>query len=220
MKTPEYQELEELALLAELARPLVHECNNFLNNLLLQMVLSENDFPEPVRADWQRIHQDGRGLARLLHEWQRQRRPSDERKGKTELNAVIQEVVEEFNANDVAPRLQVRLEPQALLVLGAEVEWRRLFCLVFRHAVHAWKSEQASGTLEIQTERTNNRAIIRVSAGKLEWADFADTAQARPDILFLMAAACKSLVERLSGSIRIEKSADGASGLVMELKLA
>lgn len=52
MTTMEVNESEQLALLAELARPLVHESNNFLNNLFLHMMLLQDHMPAQLRSDW------------------------------------------------------------------------------------------------------------------------------------------------------------------------
>src|ERR1700722_17728386 len=96
MDPSDVKDLKHLAMLGELARPLTHECNNFLNNLLLQLALSEKSFPEPLQQEWANIRREGRKLAGLLQQWQRHRQPCPEGPTKFNLNEVIQEIVDEI----------------------------------------------------------------------------------------------------------------------------
>src|SRR3989442_9789693 len=89
------RELEHAAILAELARPLVHECNNFLNTLLLQIALIHAELAEHLRGDLVRIRNQAKVLANLLLEWQRFRKPEEEPL-KADLNLQVQEAASEF----------------------------------------------------------------------------------------------------------------------------
>src|SRR4051794_40549240 len=95
MAASDHKKLEESALLAELARPLVHECNNFLNTLFLQMTIMDKDLPEHLRADWGSIRREGKKLVHLIREWQSHRRPILE-SGKTELNQLLQDLLHDW----------------------------------------------------------------------------------------------------------------------------
>ena len=68
MKTVEFNESEQLALLAELARPLVHESNNFLNNLFLHMTLFQDHLPTQLKDDWESVRQRASSMEFLLRE--------------------------------------------------------------------------------------------------------------------------------------------------------
>ncbi len=225
MKSLEYRELEQLALVAELARPLVHECNNFLNNLLLQMAISENDFPEAVRADWKRIREDGRGLAYLLKEWQRQRKSSSGCAEKTELNSIMQEIQEDLSTEESPVHLTVRLAPEPLWLSVSAGEIRRLCRLLLRYAISVFESDGNScRALEIQSKKTGTKILFQIhdpsaATSALNWADF-DVATGRTTLLFLIAATCKGLMERHGGSIHVEKPSDGCFVLVLDFPSA
>jgi signal transduction histidine kinase len=225
MKSLEYKELEQLALAAELARPLVHECNNFLNNLLLQLAISENDFPEAVRADWKRIRQDGRELAHLLKEWQRQRKSSPGCAEKTELNSIMQELQEDLSTEESPVHLTVRLAPEPLWLSIFAGEIRRVCRLLVRYAISVFESGGNSRrALVIQSRKMGNKIMLqihdpRAATSALNWAEF-EMATGRTTLLFLIAATCKGLIERHGGSIHVEKPSDGCFVLVLNFPSA
>ena len=225
MKSSDYRELEQLALVAELARPLVHECNNFLNNLLLQMAISENDFPEAVRADWIRIRQDGRELAYLLQEWQRQRKSSPRSTEKTELNTIVQELQEELSAQESPLQFTMRLAPEPLWLSISAGEIRRLCGLLLRYAASVFESDGNSRhVLEIQSRKIGNRITLQIrdtcaATSALDWADF-EIATGRMGLLFLIAVACRGVIDRYGGNIHVEKRSDGGFVVVLDLPSA
>src|SRR5262249_2782713 len=218
-------DLEQLALVADLARPLVHECNNFLNNFLLQMAISENDFPEAVRADWKRIRQEGRELAYLLQEWQRQRKSSPGSAEKTELNSILQELQEELSAEESPLQFSMRLAPEPLWLSISAGEIRRLCGLLLRYAASVLESDGNSRrVLEIQSRKMGNRITLQIrdtcaAKSALDWADF-EIATGRMGFLFVISVACKGLIERHGGSIHVEKPSDGRFVLVLDFPSA
>jgi hypothetical protein len=210
MLSPEIKQLEELALLAELARPLVHECNNFLNNLLLQLAISANDLPEAQRSDWERIRQSGKNLGLLLNEWQRYRRASPDG-GKTEVQPLVQEIVAELGSEKGAVAVSMRLSPEALYLAGSRDEVKRLYRIMLQYAVDTLRRlGNANPALEIQVGIKADKIIFEIqevgaSPAMLLWPVFDETPASTAGICPLLVAACKSLTERLGGNIRIEK---------------
>jgi hypothetical protein len=225
MKSVDYKDLEQLALVADLARPLVHECNNFLNNLLLQMAISENDFPEAVRADWKRIRQEGRELAYLLQEWQRQRKSSPRSAEKTELNSILQELQEELSAEESPLQFTMRLAPEVLWLTMSAGEIRRLCRLLLRYVASVLEPDGNSGrVLEIQSRKMANKITLQIrdtcaATSPLNWADF-EISTGRMGLLFLIAVACKGVIDRHGGSIHVEKPSDGHFVLVLDFPSA
>jgi C4-dicarboxylate-specific signal transduction histidine kinase len=220
MRSTEAHELEELALLAELARPLAHECNNFLNNLLLQLAISENELPEAHRKDWDRVRQRGKQLGRLLQEWQRQRKSFHDGPAKTEVQTLIHELVEASRLDGGAVALTVHLPAEPLWLAASRAEAKRLYWMLLRHAI----AELGAGgnephALEIQCAMTQAQIVFQIQeAGPgpavLSWRDFDDATRGNNGDTLLVAA-CRLLAERLGGSIhRKNGSADRVAMLV------
>ena len=85
-------ELEQMAMMGELARPLVHECNNFLNNWLLQVALFQAELPDNLRVRCETLRRESWMLAELLRQWQRFRNAAEQAE-KADLNMQLQEAI-------------------------------------------------------------------------------------------------------------------------------
>jgi hypothetical protein len=226
MKPTETQETEELALLAELARPVAHECNNFLNNLLLQLAISENDLPESHRADWDRIRQAGKKLGRLLQEWQRQRKCFAEGPMRTAVQPLVQETVDASGAEGESLLFSVRMPVEPMWLACPRAETKRLYSAVLRYATAELRSFGVmQQTLEIQAHKNNGKIIFQVQEagpgpGSLSWRDFDGNIQKSATDCTLLCSACQSFTERLSGSIRIDYATASRPALQLILPAA
>lgn len=221
MNASDLKELEQLALLAELARPIAHETNNFLNNLLLQLAISEKSFPEPIRADWHSIRREGRKLADLLQQWQRQRKPGAEEPGPIDLNKVMHEMVHALRPEAGAIVVVFKPAAEAVRVAGFAGDVQRLFLLLLRFAL----AGSTGPAIEVRLEKCHARVILRIldahsSDANIRWSDFEDIAPTERSTLSLPALACRALVERLGGRVGIEKDAAGRLSLAIDLPLA
>ena len=216
------RELEHAAVLAELARPLVHECNNFLNTVLLQIALIQGELPENLRADLVRIRNQAKVLANLLLEWQRYRK-SEEGPAKSDLNVQVQEAANEFRqVHETNLPIVLALFPQALLVPGSAVDIKRLCYLLFRYVLTIRDEFGVATALEVRTGQAQTRVFLSLrehgaDALPAEWlTPFADQSVASSSSEGLIPAGCKSLARRLQGRIHVRQSADGRKTLVVE----
>lgn len=118
-------ELQLPALLGELARPFMHECNNFLNNLFLQMAVAPENSPE-AQADVASLLQRGKRLASLAAQWQQFGKPAC-RVESVRLDTIIHGVVREVTRDwpGAAP-VSLDLGADPLSVWGAEGDVARL----------------------------------------------------------------------------------------------
>lgn len=217
---------KQLALLVELARPLTHECNNFLNNLLLQLAISEKSFPEPARSEWANIRREGKKLANLFQQWQRHRRHSFEVPTSIDLNQLVQETLEELRSE--SSTLQFHLEPTdepiRLTVSAGEVQ--RLLSLLLQYSIAELRNGGVDiPAISIQLEKSRDRVLLRLGdAGKagatLRWADFDELASSDRTTLSLTALTCKSMVDRLEGTIRLEQDVQGCMVLTVDFPQA
>jgi signal transduction histidine kinase len=210
--------LKQLALVAELARPLAHECNNFLNNLLLQLAISEKSFPESSRAEWANIRREGKKLASLFQQWQRQHKPSAEKPTKIELHELMQALVDEARAESAVPEYLVRPGEEPLFLEGRKPEVQHLFSLLLRYAAAAQRSNGPDRErIEIELAKDGTRALTRLHYAGAQWADFDEVASSDRATLSLRALACKALVERLGGNIRMEADPNRGAVLIVDL---
>lgn len=226
MKATEAQETEELALLAELARPVVHECNNFLNNLLLQLAISENDLPDAHRADWQRVRNAGKNLGRLLQEWQRQRISFADGPARTPVQPLVQEIVEAARLEDDSVLFSLHMPAEPLWLASPRAEAKRLCWILLRYATAELQAfAKEAPALEIQVDRIEGGISFHVqeigpAPATLFWRDFDGDIKNGADECNLLAAACRSMTERLGGSIRIDKSSADRPVLLLKLPAA
>src|ERR1017187_1497862 len=163
VKPSELKDLKHLAMLAEQGRPLAHECNNFLNNLLLHLAITEKSVPEPARAEWANIRREGKKLASLFQQWQRQRGQISEGPTEFDVNQLIDKVVEELRSESSAVELFVRPAQELLWTTGCTGEVQRLVSLLLRYAVAALQNSRVEPlVLEVQLEKRRDRILLRL----------------------------------------------------------
>jgi C4-dicarboxylate-specific signal transduction histidine kinase len=222
---PSNREVEQAAVLFELARPLTHEFNNFLNTLLLQIAVIQEVSPGALRDEFASIRQEARAMANLIRQWQRYRRAPAASSDPADLHEVVREVVGEFNDSSV--ELEMSLAPECLYVAVSHGELKRLCYLVLANA-HAAVSQHDNGRIHIETALDGDQAIIRVQDNRPDvvnqdvsrWFDSpaagAPAAGASGSHL-LEIAACQSMARRLKGKIHALRSVDG--DLIVEVRL-
>jgi signal transduction histidine kinase len=233
-----------LADAGDLAGPLVHEVNNFLNAVLLQAAVVEAKTPE-LCDDWEEIRRQARGVATLAQLWQLRRRPQPAVQP-VDVNEVIAAVVVEMSRvepgapqrpilkvsppghadgqNQTGPgdvhvllELAVHLPP----VPAATTDWQRLGRYFLSPAAAA--AVLRGRAMTVQTQKQRGKVILRVEdAGPSPTPEqldrlFDPSFSGREDTDRLELAACKSLVRRLRGSIRGEAAAAGGVAIVVEL---
>jgi hypothetical protein len=226
MTSSDRMELEQWALFGELARPLAHECNNFLNNLFLQMAVMERELPEQFRSDWGSLRREGKKLTNLVKQWQGQPRPATKKAEKSDLNGLIQEIVAEQGLETGAISLHERLTPGPLWMARSAGDVKRLCLLMVLHALACVKADgRTECALEIQTEKERDRIVVRILAVGPKTADFKwpDPNLMEPGstgALSLTTIAWKSLAERLGSDIRVQRVSDGRFALALDFPRA
>jgi C4-dicarboxylate-specific signal transduction histidine kinase len=209
-------ELERTALLAELARPLVHEWNNFLNTLLLQLSLIEEDAPEHLRPDLAVIRRQGKNLATLTQEWQSYRKSGPWQATEIDLNEVVRDGVELAGREDYADGVTVGLQlaPASLMIGEPALELRRLMLLLIGNARAVMAQHGRSGTILVETEETPDGLRLHVQdegptmPEKVSLSLDLDNLP-RSSGQRLVLAACQALAQRLHGTLQIAPRAEG-----------
>jgi signal transduction histidine kinase len=103
-----------LANLGALASPVTHEFNNFLNVILLQVAVLEQELPAKRRGELTIIRQQGKSVAELIRQWQQYRYRQQPALQAVDLNRVVRQVAEALDREPPAfGELRIRLAPAA-----------------------------------------------------------------------------------------------------------
>jgi signal transduction histidine kinase len=238
-------ELSWSADVGALAGPITHEFNNFLNVILLQVAVLEQELPEYRRRESTVIRQQGKSVAELIRQWQqyRQRQPVLQ---PVDLNRVARQAVEalcrEQPAFGVLPiRLApaggdgqpaaaeagawVRLElaPRLPPVSGTALDVQRLVRFLVANAAAAILSPP--GLVTVRTGTADGKVVLQVEdngppALPARLAEFFE-----PSVILreganrLELATCKTLAHRrMQGTIQAANRPEGGVAVTVTLR--
>ncbi|MFO0968894.1 MAG: hypothetical protein U0793_25350 [Gemmataceae bacterium] len=204
---------ENDATLGALARPLMHEANNFLNNLLLQIALLDTTLPPPLRDDLDTLRRQGKDLAHLVQQWQRWPRPDAQRTA-VDLSELLRRIVSDRSWSDA---LDLRCDPAATRVLGSEALLKTLLVLLLNCVVET----RNAGVPVVLTQAGPAAALLSIRHSRLTPVQGDDIFEPNAVPRFGLAlAACKSLAQRLGGQMRSEVDTLGHRTILVELVAA
>jgi signal transduction histidine kinase len=232
------------ANLGALASPITHELNNFLNVVLLQVAVLEQDLPPKRRGELTAIRQQGRGVADLVRQWQQYRYRQQSSLQPVALNEVVRRVAEALSREqpgfgelgialappgDAAPTgtgaVWLRLDLAAGLprVSGTDADVRRLVRFLILNAAAAITA--LPGLVTVRTAVSEGKVQLRVEdngpAVEPEMLPqlFEPGVAAREGPNRLELAACKTLAHRrLQGGIHAESRPEGGVAMVASLR--
>jgi signal transduction histidine kinase len=234
----EFAEQTEWADLAALASPVTHEFNNFLNTLILQLMVLANQVPEQFRADLRGIGQQAKAVANLVRQWQQNRAQHRAAPRPLDVNQLVAEVVERLTqttAESATPLvlvgeggphavpsnavpLHVTLAADLPLVEAAPLDLR----LLLTNAAATITSRP--GSVHVSTQRDGDAVLISVEdtgppiPPALLPRMFELAVETREGTSQLEMAACEALVQRrLRGRIQGENRLGG--GVVVRVRL-
>jgi signal transduction histidine kinase len=218
-------EEQTLAVIGELAGPVIHEFNNLLNTMLLQVAVMEQKVDASLLPDLQTIRRQGATITALVKQWQEcRRRPPNVEQAVVEVNPVIQEVVKSVcrQRNVAETRVTLSLPSDLPILLGPAVDFRRLVAFLLSNALSA----SGAGGVRVSSECAGEAVVLRVEdtgpaipAAALPRM-FEPLGQSRPGTNRLELAACRTLVRRQQGKLRGENRPDGGVAVVVELPFA
>jgi signal transduction histidine kinase len=222
---------EWLADLGEMARPLMHHFNNFLNVLLLDIAVLEKEVPENLHAELAEIRGQAGVVATLVRSFQQYGRRPEPTLGPVDLNALINATTElvRAGASPLGPSspdrvpIDLQLAPNLPLVLGNVPDLKRLVSFLLFAATGATLPD---GTVTVITEATSDRVRLRVEdagpsvAPEVVSGLFDSERSGHSARRSLQLAACEALVRRLQGEIRAENRPAGGVAVVVSLRHA
>jgi signal transduction histidine kinase len=204
-------QLEHAALRGELARPMAHEFNNFLNNILMQVAILETMVPDALRTDLAVVSKESKKISKVIQDWQRWG-PRPNQQQPLNINEIVQDalrspIVEPFTANVV-----LDLAPGPLFVRSAPLPVRQL-CVLSLSGIA--KNRDARGDafkIVVRTGRSEGQAFLtfidngpHLSAQSL--VELFDPI--RSERAGLEFAVVRNLAESLQGRLIAENSRDG-----------
>jgi C4-dicarboxylate-specific signal transduction histidine kinase len=249
--TPQTEQTQQTAManIGEVAGPVVHELNNFLNSLVLHLAVLETKLPVSLRGHLDEIRGSASNVAVLLRQFQHYSEEQLPASQATDLHQVLIDVLStmrkdrgdgtgsgSFNLvpqltakqskTDTQTRVPARLtlasDPQ--MVQGSVADVRRLVSFLLSNFVAT--AAAADGQLDIRTENAGGAIILQVEdtgppLRSESFVQFFDPQGAcREGTRRLELAACKRIVHRLQGKIRCENGSKGGIAVTVELRRA
>lgn len=205
---------EGLADIGELVGPVAHEVNNYLNTILLQLSIVEQEFPDVV-SDVSEIRKQGRGMSGLMRQLQQylHRVPAPPTQA-VDLRQIIEDMLAGWAESDRS-RIELTFAPDLPPIRGSAADLQRLCRFLLRNLLQATEAS----ILQLRTRADKGRAILEVIAPVVLPDDGAQLFEAQADIEqvnSLELAACKRIVHRLGGSIHAEELRDGGGRVWVE----
>lgn len=197
---PNFARLEWLATLGELAGPVVHEVNNFLNTVSLQIAILERHASDALLNDLAEIKRQCREVTGVIQHWQQLRQLPPDADQETDLNELVRAVtlkVARDQPGAVRLELASTLPPAAVFTSDLE----RLVSFLLRNTL------ATSATVTVRTARAHDALQLSFAVGGEVTPEvlaryFEPISHGRPGINGLELAACKTIVRRLEGTLK------------------
>jgi signal transduction histidine kinase len=212
--------------LADLTNAVLHELNNALNSISLQLAVMEQ---KGAAAEWapelngirREVHAAGakaRRLQEICHVGQPALEPVD-------LNRLVRRMSEAWRGQDSGLTLQVALAPELPPARATPADLERLLGLLIQDAAAAL--ETGAGRITVSTTRTEQGIELRITdtglplppeaAGVSLFEPFAPGRKAGDNLRLPL---CKTLAKRLQGDIRAETLSGGEVAMIVRLPAA
>jgi signal transduction histidine kinase len=239
----ELASLTFLANVGELAGPVAHVFNNFLNTVLLHMAVLEMQLKEELKPELAEVRKQARHVELVVKQLQQYRHRQQIPLTKTDLNQAIHEFVADLQeeakaaANPIAVtgatvseaangdrtnvNIHLQLDARPALVPASHVDLTRLCSFLVRNALAA--ISEVGGTVFIRTGSMPDKTLLWIEddgpslSPELLRGFFEPIGGAREGVNGLELAACESLARRLQGRIGAENRSGGGVSIRVEL---
>jgi C4-dicarboxylate-specific signal transduction histidine kinase len=204
-------QLEHAALRGELARPMAHEFNNFLNTILMQVAILETVVPEALRTDLAVVSKESKKISKVIQDWQRWgARPTQQQP--LDINEIVQDALCSPIVVPIAANVVLDLAPGPLVTEIAPLPLRQL-CLLLLSGIAKNRGGRGDAMkIVVRTRRSEGQALLtfidngpHLSAQSL--VELFDPI--RSERAGLEFAVVRNLAEGLEGRLVAENSCDG-----------
>jgi signal transduction histidine kinase len=202
-KWPEAQRREwaELVTMGDALGGIVHDINNSLNSIMLQASLLQLKADESLRQDIVLIRQEGSQIAARMTLLQRLREQFRNDRARTDLNAVVQEVVSQCGKG---LHFQLMLDAGPFILVENPGALKRLAALLLGIARSA---SGADAEIEVKTLLTDQRVHLVMSPSGMSPADHSgDTTEGLAEMERL---AAQSLARLVSAELTLPEDNSG-----------
>ncbi len=239
MEALENQRVEEMryAECGELGAALAHEINNFLNALLLQLAVLQQEGSKELRGDLDEIRRQAAGVVTMTKQFRQSRSGRDMARDPVDLNQLSLEVLQSLNPlqktgtkEPAQPlrafgiEIQLDFTTPLPFITGSAIELRHLLRLLLKNAAAVMTPGQ--GFIRIRTLHTGENVQLLVEdigptvPTELLHKLFEPTVICREGTNSLELAACRSIVRRCKGKIEAQNRPEGGLTIVVELAAA
>jgi signal transduction histidine kinase len=151
---------EKLSAVGELVAGVAHELNNPLTSVLGYAQLLEGDpsIPEDLREYARVVVREADRARQIVQSLLTFARPQAVDREPVDVNAVVLQTLEVPRAEGEGVRIETRLHPEPLVVLGNALQLQQVFLNIVRNALQAMRGQ--GGRLEITTARAADRAVV------------------------------------------------------------
>jgi signal transduction histidine kinase len=218
------------AVSGELGAALSHEINNFLNALLLQLAVLQQEGPPELRSEFEEIRKQAAGIVTMTRQFRQSRAGRDPGQERVDLNALAADVLRSLDEAQAAPPraygIETRLDPATPLpaVLCSATELRHLLRLLLKNAAAVMSPGQ--GVIRVRTVLSGDHVQLLVEddgpavSPELLPKLFEPTVVCREGVNSLELAACRSIARRGKGKIEAENRPGGGVRFVVQLAAA
>jgi len=208
---------------AELAGVLIHEFNNVLNNITLQLVLLDRTAPPQTKTDLAEIRRQIVEVSGLVRKYHMAHRPPAQPPSVPSPSRLLRQTIEALQATRPVPGVEWRLDlPEELPAAAIGPREFRLLCdYLLRNALAG--VTPAGGGIVVQASANDKVVSLRirdtgpaVPAANLSRV-FVPTQECRPGANGLELAAARSIIRRSGGRLTASSPPEGGLEVVVEL---
>jgi signal transduction histidine kinase len=216
--------LSRLKTVSEMAGLAAHELNNYLNGILLNTALLEQEMSPDKRAELAVIRKLGLEAGAIVKKLQHLNQQPPFALEPVDLNQLVRDALTSSATGEQSLRLSVHLDAGLPLVQGSRQVLLSLLSTLFNAAKGAVASDAAAIT--VQTGRVHNKAFFRItdSGPKIETERlphiFEPFYPARGTDDGTTYPICKMLARAVQGTIQVESQPEGGLSVQVELELA
>jgi signal transduction histidine kinase len=223
------REEARLANISELAGPVFHEVNNFLNTLLLEVAILDTAVPGQVRPQLVEIRRQGKEVTALIKQVQQYRQSRRAAPQPVDVNRIVGEVVEALGRETAAGEPSSPGEvsvlwtpaPNLPAVLGNTPNLKRLFFFLLKNATAALGTR--GGSIVIRTEAAGGKVRCHIEdtgpdvPPEVLLRLFEPGSTGREGTNNLELAACKAILRPLQGKVEAANRPEGGLTVTVDL---
>jgi len=202
-------EQTRLAHVGELAGAVIHESNNFLNVVMLQVAVTESSVSEELRAQLHVLRRQGAEFKALIQQFQLHRQQLKVVLQPVDLNRVVRDAVQRLDNSSSVSTLC--LTPDLPPVMASAMDLRRLLTFLLD-----CRAKDLGQDITIRTEKVSDKVLLSLQ-GSIPGIASEISPEADESLVW---SACQGLVRRLGGKLFVKPNVDNELAIIVELRVS